>query len=750
MEQENIKKKLLLLTDTPVITTGLGRICNELIKRFIKDYDVAVAGWHHRPLRYDLPCFVYPLIKNGDQQSTNIILNDFRPDILLAIGDIWDFSYLMGPQQNYRDNVNNNFKSILWVTVDGEWVNPHWGDIIRSFDNIVSFSKFGLNEIKKYSTRNFKHIYPGVDTKVFYPYDSNHKWDANYIDVNNTFINIIIGQNHDRKNIPMALDAFAEFAKDKDDVFLFLATDPISRFGNDIFTIIKNNNLMSKVAVVKNINYFDGVKDSQINLLYNMATAIINTSIGEGLGLPLLEAQAANCVPICTNYAAGAEIIGDRGKLIDIVAKVYGEYDIKRAVMSSQSLINILNDLYHDWKGDKKIIADINKKGTEFAKSFTWDNTASQLDGVIKETNEIKKYSWVKEKIEVKEDLNILQVIPSWGKNCGIAEYTKELGIALESKGKTVSIFPSNDYAKLLNIVNEKKYNVVVFQHEYSFWQDRFILQELLIKLKKVNVKTVVELHTYSPLGNYNDIMLQYADEVIVHCDRFKLQLNKDNRYDNISVIPLSCKDKIEVIDNSKVKDDIGLSNSYPIIGSFGFLRDQKGYKDILLAVKELSKYYPNIKMLLVCPKHEFGSLTYDNEFFKYVEDIGMEDRVILIRDYLQEKSLLEILSCADIFVLNYKESPAGGGNSAAIKTLLRAGKPIITSDTFYFADMNSEVLKVKKMNVTNIMQAIKDVYEHKDLAEDLVENGNKYLEQNSWDRLIEKHLDVYGGKNER
>ena len=746
MEQENTKKKLLLLTDTPVVTTGLGRICSELAKRFLKNYDIAIAGWHHRPLRYNLPYFVYPLIKNSDEQAINTILYDFKPDILLAIGDIWDFSYLINPQQNYRDKVNNNFKSILWVTVDGEWINPQWDSVIRSFDNVVSFSKFGLNEIKKYSKRDFEYIYPGVDTKTFYPYDMNHKWNASAIDIKNTFIGTIIGQNHDRKNIPMALDVFSEFAKDKKDVFLFLATDPINQFGNDIFTIIKKNNLVNKVAVVKNVNYFDGVKDPQINLLYNMATVIINTSIGEGLGLPLLEAQAASCLPICTNYAAGAEIVGDRGKLIDIAAKVYGEYDIKRAVISSKSLLNILNELYQDWKSGKKVINELNKKGLEFAKNLTWDSSVSNLNKIIENTVNVKEKSFVKEKISIKQDLNILQVIPSWGKNCGIAEYTKELGAVLESKNQKVSIFPSNDYVSLFNIVNEKKYNIVVFQHEYCFWQDRFVLQDLLIKLKKANVKTVIEMHTYSPLSTYNNIVLEYADEVIVHCDKFKEQLTAGNQYKNVNVINLACKDKFEAIDNGRIKEDIGLANASPIIGSFGFLRDQKGYKDIILAVKELSKEYPNIKMLLVCPKHEFGSLSYDNSFIRYIEDIGMQDRLILVRDYLKETQLLEILSCADSFVLNYKESLAGGGNSAAIKTLLRVGKPIITSNTFYFADMNLEVLKVRKMNITSITQAIKDVYENKELVKSLVDKSNEYLVNNSWDRLIEKHLDVYKG----
>ena len=105
---------------------------------------------------------------------------------------------------------------------------------------------------------------------------------------------------------------------------------------------------------------------------------------------------------------------------------------------------------------------------------------------------------------------------------------------------------------------------------------------------------------------------------------------------------------------------------------------------------------------------------------------------------------MLKVLSCIDIFIMNYKESPAGGGNSAALRTLLRVQKPIIVSDTFYFADMNSEVLKVKNMDVNSIKEKIKYVWENKDFAMKMIETANNYLENNSWDRLIERHLEVY------
>lgn len=742
------KERILIVTDTPVLNTGLGRICRELTFRLSLDYDVAVGGWHHMPLRYNLPFYIYPIRKggSGEPEQLNLVLNDFNPDILLCVGDIWDFFYVGNVLNGYRDS-GRKIKSLLWVTVDGEWLSDMWEDTIRSFDSVCSFSKFGKNELKQcIATRDFPIIYPGVNQKDFYSYKEDYNWgEKSFVDVKNTFITLMVGQNCDRKNIPASLEAFSEFAKDKDNVLFFGLTDPREVGGQDLIRIVKKLGVHKKIAFAKDVNPRSGVDDKKLNYLYNMSEVLLNTAVGEGLGLPLIECMATHAVPFSTNYAAGAEVVGDRGRLIDVVAKVYGEYHVKRAFVSIDSIIDNLNDLYNDWMtSERNLIKSYNKHCHQFVNTLSWDNTIKQLCEEFKNIdNQSKLRSWVKERVEI-EHLQLMMVVPSWGKNCGIAEYSKQLSEEFEKNGNNIIIAPTNNIDTIVNAAQEKGCNAICIQHEYSFFPNRFEFENLLRRLKDNHIKTIIELHSFSPLQYYNDMVLEVADSIIVHCNLFKEKLLHGSKYDNIHVIPLFCKNRVDY-DLQPVKQELCILERTPIIGSFGFMREQKGYKEIILAVKELSKKYPKILLLLVAPHHEFGSDSYEEEFLKFVEDKDATDNIVIIREYMEEEKLLKILACVDIFVLNYKASPAGGGNSAAVKTLMRVQRPIITTDTIYFADFeNNEVMKVPDLNVKNMIESIEILNNDYLLRKQYVDSANKFLYDNSIERLIERHLDAY------
>lgn len=206
----------------------------------------------------------------------------------------------------------------------------------------------------------------------------------------------------------------------------------------------------------------------------------------------------------------------------------------------------------------------------------------------------------------------------------------------------------------------------------------------------------------------------------------------------------MGCKEKV-AFDLLELKEELGINKKHPIIGSFGFMRDQKGYKEIAGAVLELSKEkYPDIKFLLVSPKHEFGSDVYDEQIYQYFEKIGITDKIIIIREYMPENKLAKVLACADLFVLNYKSSRAGGGNSAAIKTIMRTQRPIIATDTLYFKDLTNEVYKISSTDKNSIKEAIIELYDNPKLRKQYVDRSNVFIEQNSWENISKKHLDIY------
>lgn len=764
--------RILIHTDTPCLYSGLARCGRELAKRFFetteiidgkktKKFELAYAGWHHKPKLHGYPYFIYPIGKGTQHESRELkdILDDFKPDILFSVGDIWNFSKITDTVINYKEI--NNLKWLLWLTVDGENWHPVWKHTLDLADEVCVFSEFGKKEVGSLAGFAPEVIYPGVDKSVFRRVDVDFKTKDTTLpfDLKHTFIVLNINQNTDRKNIPLTLESFAEFAKDKTDVFLLLVTNPDDPFGFDLWHLIEKLGLKKKVAVTKEAGPSKGMTEEKLNLLYNLSSVSVNTSIGEGLSLPALEAMAIGLPVIATDYAAISELIEYGGGFkIDVAAYLWGYNGIRRAIASKDDLIKKLNLLYDDYKSDKSLKASIAEKGAKFTDELSWDKTAEKFIEKIEQTVQKKEenLSFLRTKVKVR-DANPLIIIPSWGKNCGIAEYTKSLLIAMQKLNQRTTVFPSYLYREIPKVIKDMNCNIAHIEHEFSFFRSNAEFDMLLKELNSYKVKIVLTMHSLvSGLASLNSLILTHCDNVIVHSDKFKetLKIQAETIKStiiqdiaDIEVIEMGCSGLFTATEKEReeTKRNLGLSDKYPIIGSFGFLREQKGYYDLLLTIRELKKVYEKAFLLIIAPAHEFGSKVYDEMFYNYIIKHKLENDVLIIREYLSEEKLLRVLSCADMFVLNYIDSPIGGGISAAVKTLFRVQKPILVREGIAFADLNKgEVLKIRDNNLENLVGAIKTLVEDKELSKALVKNANDFVLRNSWENVAKKHIELY------
>lgn len=751
--------KFLLHTDSPTVSSGLARCGRELAERLYKSTEFAYAGWHHLPKRHSFPYFIYPISKGTQHEEKEMseILNDFQPDILLSVGDLWNFTNIQSSIYQYKET-HPNFKWLLWLTIDGGNMHSVWQTVLNQADDINVFSKFGQKELLTTYATPSTVIYPGVDKDVFCPIKLDIKQNTLPFNAKDTFLVLNINQNTDRKNIPLTLEAFRDFAIGKTDVFLLLVTDPADISGYDLWNFVRRFNLDKIVAITKESGPKKGMSDAKLNTIYNLASVSVNTSIGEGLSMPTLEAMACGTPIVATDYAAISELIDQgAGFKLKVDAYIYGFNGIKRAVASKVDLVDKLNILYQDYKTSKQIKANFAARSIAFTDKLTWDNTVNSILNRVSLLENKQKVgrTFVRERVKVKE-IKPLIIIPSWGTHCGIAEYTKSLFDGIRNTGQSIVTFAGYNYSEIPNVIQRDGYNVVHIQHEFSFFKNKEVLKKLLDDLHNLKVKTVLTMHTLAPgLSSYNELLLTHLDDLIVHSQHFKDQLLKrsNNNNDiilpetcNIEVIPMGCGG-IHQLDENRVnetKNNLGINSHGPIIGSFGFLRDQKGYQDIILTVKILREKYPNILLLLVCPTHEFGSKTYDEIFFNFIERIGMQDNVLIIREYLEEEKLLDVLQCADLFMLNYKDAPIGGGISAAVKTLFRVQRPIIVNNSIAFCDLTDEVMKINSITVESMLEPIEKLLKDKEFGQSLVIKANEYATNNSWSETAKRHLDLY------
>ena len=94
--------------------------------------------------------------------------------------------------------------------------------------------------------------------------------------------------------------------------------------------------------------------------LYSRAACLVLPSLGEGFGLPVLEAMACGVPVLASNVSSLPEVVGDAGVLVD-----------------PQDVDAIAREMARLWQ-DEALRRELAARGIERARSFSWERTASQ------------------------------------------------------------------------------------------------------------------------------------------------------------------------------------------------------------------------------------------------------------------------------------------------------------------------------------------------------------------------------------
>ena len=170
---------------------------------------------------------------------------------------------------------------------------------------------------------------------------------------------LCVGALQARKNVPLAIEAYAQITGRGTDCELVVAGgDKGGRL--DVLDAILRTRLTGRVHLLGH------VEDEELPALYSGARALVFPSLYEGFGLPALESMACGTPVIASNTTGLAEAVGEAGLTID-PSSVEELADAMRSVLNDTAL------------RDRLVAA-----GRARAADFTWARTAAATAAVYR------------------------------------------------------------------------------------------------------------------------------------------------------------------------------------------------------------------------------------------------------------------------------------------------------------------------------------------------------------------------------
>ncbi len=309
--------------DSPTTGTGFGNVLKFIIKYLPRDqFQISVLGLGCDNSPHDLDYVIYPVKSSAEfdyKEETYQLIKTENPDVIFLLHDIWVIDNILDFFKEY--NVFKISKVIAYIPVDATDHDPIWYRNVHLLSKLVVYNKFGQDVVKAVVPNEKTEIIEhGVDTSIFY--NTSHTKSelrkilfGDAVELDKGFIFLNAGRNQQRKLQDISMRAFAEFAKNKTDVYLYMHCGYIDSNIN-ILRLAKILGIDDKLIMTHHKPGLPNVPIEHLNLIYNFCDVGLNSGLGEGFGLPNAEHAAVGKPQIVPDHSALTELYADCGLLV--------------------------------------------------------------------------------------------------------------------------------------------------------------------------------------------------------------------------------------------------------------------------------------------------------------------------------------------------------------------------------------------------------------------------------------------------
>lgn len=227
--------------------------------------------------------------------------------------------------------------------------------------------------------------------------------------------------------------------------------------------------------------------------------------------------------------------------------------------------------------------------------------------------------------------------------------------------------------------------------------------------------------------------LLDRSRGLVVHSHYVEREMRAQGFKGPIATIPHGAW--IPQTDRNATRESLGLDESTPLIGAFGYLKPYKRIAESLRALKRLVRIDPRVKMILVGEPHpEFpvGQL---------IKTLGLTEHVRILGFTPIEKFVDYIDACDIVLNLRY---PTVGETSGSLTRALGLGKAVIVSDVGSFSELPDDICLKVPVNANNVQEEEDCIFEYlnllvtrSDLARAMGDRAREWVEREcNWGKV--------------
>ena len=331
--------RIITITDSPNLCTGLARVHRHIIDALVEaGHQVLPCVWfgyddltlekikekkikaptlsYTTPTDQQVPMITIPKWNKefDDVKMLHEIIKMAKPDVVLTIGDHWDFYYM----PLIKRKADYAFKWLAYLTIELDEIEEKYTSLLDYVDGFASPTDFGRTVLEPLVDKPVSTIPYGVEAVFKRLPNEERQRLREERDCADKIRFITVAQNTVRKNLPSLLQA----------IKLICHRDPNRRLQFYIHTNIEEGdfqdpNVYDLAALAAKLGIEDWVvfpeshqsvfnAPTDDNLLeeYNSADFFVTPSTCEGYGLPLQEAMACGLPVIANGYSVMPELVG--------------------------------------------------------------------------------------------------------------------------------------------------------------------------------------------------------------------------------------------------------------------------------------------------------------------------------------------------------------------------------------------------------------------------------------------------------